>query len=267
MGGTSNAQATGPAGYAIIGSGSTGTAPTWAQLDYTVHLTNKGTNTHAQLDTHLDATSAVHGITGLFVGTTDTQTLSGKTFGDTVTTFQNTSVNAKKMKFSADNITSGQTRTLSAPDYDGNIVCSINNQTTNYALTSSNGTNAMWNSITTSVIGDMNISNVLQNDYLGANLSTVNSITTSTGIYYFTTNINQRTLLNGDSNFTRIVYGGGKYIALYSTGTPIQVYTSLDGIYFNYQSGSNLGSIFQSNYSSPYIIYDGSNFIACGWNK
>ena len=48
----------------------------------------------------------------------------------------------------------------------------------------------------------MNISNVLQNDYLGANLSTVNAITTSIGIYYFTTNITQRTLLNGEGWFS-----------------------------------------------------------------
>ena len=158
-------------------SGVATTAPAWTQLNHTVHLSNKGTNTHAQIDTHIGASSSVHGISSSVVGASDTQTLTNKTFNDTQTTFQNSSVNAKKFKFSATNVTSGQTRTISVPDYDGNIVCSINSQYLNYFL-SSNGTSAMWNPVTSSVIGDFALSSVAQNDYLGANLSTVNSITT-----------------------------------------------------------------------------------------
>lgn len=46
-------------------------------VDHT-SLTAIGTNTHAQIDTHIAAATA-HGISGSVVGTTDTQTLSGKT--------------------------------------------------------------------------------------------------------------------------------------------------------------------------------------------
>ena len=92
------------------------------------------------------------------------------------------------MQFSCTNVTSGQTRILSSPDHNGTIVCSINNPTTNCAITSSNGIQRMWNQITTSIIGDFSLSNIAQKDATQVNLSTVNSITTSTGVYYFQTN-------------------------------------------------------------------------------
>ena len=47
-----------------------------AQINHTT-LSNIGTNTHAQIDTHIAATAA-HGISGAVVGTTDAQVVSAK---------------------------------------------------------------------------------------------------------------------------------------------------------------------------------------------
>lgn len=60
----------------LLPSGSPGGGPgITSHLD----LNDIGTKTHPTIDTHIDASSGVHGVTGDVVGTTDTQTLSAKT--------------------------------------------------------------------------------------------------------------------------------------------------------------------------------------------
>lgn len=60
-------------------------------------LTDKGTNSHASIDSHLAASSSVHGVTSPIVGTSDTQTLTNKEIDadlNTLTNVSNTNIKA-----------------------------------------------------------------------------------------------------------------------------------------------------------------------------
>ncbi len=51
----------------------------YASPDHTA-LLNKGTNTHTQIDTHIAATTSIHGLSSSPVGVSDTQTITNKIF-------------------------------------------------------------------------------------------------------------------------------------------------------------------------------------------
>lgn len=73
------------------------------------------------LSTHISDTTT-HGTTGDIVGTSDTQTLTNKSLSDSTTFIIDEGDNTKKLQFQASGITTGTTRTLTAPDANTTIV-------------------------------------------------------------------------------------------------------------------------------------------------
>ena len=65
---------------------------------------------------------------------------------DNILFFKDESDGTKKLQFQLSSITTGQTRTLTVPDYSGTIAVSTNTQTNNYALVT-NGTSPSWQQV------------------------------------------------------------------------------------------------------------------------
>ncbi len=115
--------------------------PVTGVTDHTL-LTNIGTNTHANIDSHISATAA-HGATGAVVGTTNTQTLTNKTIDDVSNT-----VRADKLKA---------------------VVISATAPSANQVLQASNATNASWVTLSG---GGGGITKVFVQKYLTAGATT-----------------------------------------------------------------------------------------------
>jgi len=77
--------------------------------------------TDSELSSHANTTSGIHGVSGDIVGTTDTQTLTNKTFTDSSTYFQDETDNTKKLQFQLSSISTSTTRVWTVPDADGEV--------------------------------------------------------------------------------------------------------------------------------------------------
>ncbi|QKF94437.1 hypothetical protein QKU48_gp0979 [Fadolivirus algeromassiliense] len=99
--------------YALLADSSQASGVKWAQIDHT-DLVNIGTNTHAQIDSHISASSGIHGVVGNIVGTSDTQTLTNKSLVNNNTSFVDLTDLTKMIKFNTSSATTGTTLTLAS---------------------------------------------------------------------------------------------------------------------------------------------------------
>lgn len=88
------------------------------QLDHTQALTNIGTNTHDQIDTHIGSSSNVHGVTSDVVGTDDSQELTFKTIDSDFNSITHLTLNSFKT------VLADKLKFLSR-DVNGTVVCVV----------------------------------------------------------------------------------------------------------------------------------------------
>lgn len=170
----------------------------WQTIDH-VNLTNKGTNTHTQIDSHISATTA-HGTSSNIVGTDDSQILKNKTVTDS-----SNNVMAKSLKSASTTID----------------VSSSLEPTLNQALIASSGTSASWQSMTHNMMGDVTYNNIQNSDILRYN-STLSKYVNSSSLSTAETNINELKKKNQIVN-TSIVSAGGSIITDYTGGSPNEI--------------------------------------------
>jgi hypothetical protein len=164
-----------------------------AGIDATKIANGSSSNTEFQclntlsnnIQTQLDGKSASshnHGLSGSVVGTTDTQTLTNKTFTDNTTYFQDENDNTKKLQFQLSNITTSTTRTITVTDNNITLVGTDNTQTlSNKTLTTPiistiSNTGTLTLPTSTDTLVGKNTTDILTNKTINSDNNTITNI-------------------------------------------------------------------------------------------
>lgn len=168
-------------------------------IDHTA-ISNIGTNSHSAIDTHI-ANSTAHGTAGTIVGTSDTQTLSNKTLIDLNTKFADNLDNTKTAQLELVNLTTANNRVLTLQDKD--IVIADNADVTSHTSASNIHFLESAISIPASQISDFdtevsNNSSVADNTAKVTNATHTGDATGDTALTLATVNSNVGSFTNAD---------------------------------------------------------------------